>query len=165
MKYIARINDQEFEISIEGENQIVVDGETYSIDFRSVGGQAVFSLILDGRSFEALVQPSPEGTQVLLQGHLFPVQVEDERQRRLRESTTSKAAETGIIYLKSPMPGLIVSVQVQVGQLVERGQNLVILESMKMQNELKAPRAGTIEQVRIKHGDRVEQNQILLTMD
>jgi len=105
MKYVARINDQEFEISIEGENQIVVDGETYSIDFRSVGGQAVFSLILEGRSFEALVQPSPEGMQVLLRGHLFPVQVEDERQRRLRESTSSKAAETGIVFLKSPMPG------------------------------------------------------------
>jgi len=165
MKYVARINDQEFEISIEGENQIVVDGETYSIDFRSVGGQAVFSLILEGRSFEALVQPSPEGMQVLLRGHLFPVQVEDERQRRLRESTSSKAAETGIVFLKSPMPGLIVSVQVAAGQHVEKGENLVILESMKMQNELKAPRAGSIKQVRIKTGERVEQNQILLTMD
>ena len=150
---------------IRDRNQVIVDGETYSIDFRSVGGQTVFSLILEGRSYEALVQPSPEGTQVLLQGHLFPVQVEDERQRRLRESTTSKVAETGIIYLKSPMPGLIVSVQVEAGQLVERDQNLIILESMKMQNELKAPRSGTIQQVRIKNGDRVEQNEILLTLD
>jgi len=165
MKYIASIDGQKHEIVIEDEHQIVVDGETYNVDFRSVGGQSVFSLILNGRSFEALVQPSPEGMQVLLQGHLFPVQVEDERQRRLRESSTSNVAETGIVYLKSPMPGLIVSIQVEVEQVVEQGQNLVILESMKMQNELKAPRAGTIEQVRVKSGDRVEQNQILLTLD
>ena len=164
MRYIASIHDQSFEIAIEGENQVVVDGETYSVDFRSVGGQTVFSLILEGRSYEALVQPSPEGTQVLLQGHLFPVQIEDERQRRLRESTTAKVAETGIIYLKSPMPGLIVSVQVEVGQLVKRDQNLIILESMKMQNELKSPRDGKIARVRVAEGDNVERKQTLLSV-
>jgi biotin carboxyl carrier protein len=63
------------------------------------------------------------------------------------------------------MPGLIVAVPVVEGQAVVKGQDLVILESMKMQNELKAPRDGTIGRVRVRAGDSVEQNQVLITLD
>jgi biotin carboxyl carrier protein len=62
------------------------------------------------------------------------------------------------------MPGLVVAVPVEEGQLVARGDALVILESMKMQNELKAPRQGTVAQVRIRPGERVELNQVLMTL-
>jgi biotin carboxyl carrier protein len=70
----------------------------------------------------------------------------------------------GEYTLKAPMPGLVVSVPVLEGQTVQRGDNLIILESMKMQNELKAPREGTIGRIRIKVGDSVDQNQSLLTL-
>jgi biotin carboxyl carrier protein len=62
------------------------------------------------------------------------------------------------------MPGLVVAVPVEEGQLVARGDALVILESMKMQNELKAPRQGTVAQVRVRPGERVELNQVLMTL-
>jgi biotin carboxyl carrier protein len=70
----------------------------------------------------------------------------------------------GEYHLKAPMPGMVVAVPVEEGQKVERGADLVILESMKMQNELKAPREGTVTHVRVRPGDRVDQNQILISL-
>jgi biotin carboxyl carrier protein len=72
---------------------------------------------------------------------------------------------SGEFNLKSPMPGLIVAVPIVEGQVVVKGQDLVILESMKMQNELKAPRDGKIGRVRVRPGDSVEQSQVLVTLE
>ena len=66
--------------------------------------------------------------------------------------------------MKAPMPGMVVSISVEEGQEVEKGQVLVILESMKMQNELKSPRAGKVNRIRVKSGDNVEQRQTLLSV-
>jgi hypothetical protein len=57
MKYVASLGDQEIEIEINGEDEIIVDGQKYDIDFRSIAGQPIYSLLIDGRSYEALVQP------------------------------------------------------------------------------------------------------------
>jgi biotin carboxyl carrier protein len=165
MKYIATLDDQTFEIEINAEDQITVDGESLSIDFRSVSGQPVYSLLVNGQSYEAYVQAAEAGLEVLLQGQLHVVEVENERHRKLRESSGGPAVHSGEFNLKSPMPGLIVAVPVVEGQAVVKGQDLVILESMKMQNELKAPRDGTIGRVRVRAGDSVEQNQVLITLD
>lgn len=164
MKYLATISGQTFEIEINDEGQILADNKLLAVDFQSVADQPVYSLLLDGESFEANVSSTEEHIEVLLRGHLFVVTVEDERQRRLRESTAGKPVQEGEYSLTAPMPGLVVAVPVEEGQAVEQGQNLVILESMKMQNELKAPRAGTVGRIRVGTGDNVEQNQILLNL-
>jgi biotin carboxyl carrier protein len=164
MKYLATIGDRTFEIEINAEGQILADGQLLAVDFHSVADQPVYSLLLDGESFEANVSSADQNIEVLLRGHLFVVTVEDERQRRLRESTSAGPVQEGEYSLKAPMPGLVVAIPVEEGQAVELGQNLVILESMKMQNELKAPRAGTVGRIRVGTGDNVEQNQILLSL-
>jgi biotin carboxyl carrier protein len=164
MKYVALLGDQEFDIEINGENEIIVDGEPFAIDFHSIAGQPVYSLLINGRSYEALVQSAEEGLEVLLQGQLFLISIDDERQRRLRQTSGSKLSERGEFHLKSPMPGLIISISVREGQEISKGDRLITLESMKMQNELKSPRDGIIRSLRIKPGDNVEQNQVLLTV-
>lgn len=164
MKYIAQINDQTFEFEINTEGEIIADGDLMEIDFRSIAGQSVYSMIVNGRSFEALVQVTDEGLEVLLQGQLFIVNVEDERQIRLRQASGYDISRTGEFNFKSPMPGLIISVNAREGQKVETGDRLIVLESMKMQNELKSPSSGTVRNIRIKAGDNVEQNQVLLTI-
>jgi biotin carboxyl carrier protein len=73
-------------------------------------------------------------------------------------------AETGEFLLKSPMPGLVVAIPVEEGQEVKKGQVLLILESMKMQNELKAPRDGVVHRIKVKTGETVEQRQTLLSV-
>ncbi|MGH2619245.1 MAG: acetyl-CoA carboxylase biotin carboxyl carrier protein subunit [Anaerolineales bacterium] len=164
MKYLATIGDRTFEIEINAEGQILADGQLLAVDFQSVADQPVYSLLLDGESFEANVSSAEQHIEVLLRGHLFVVTVEDERQRRLRESTSGGPIQEGEYNLTAPMPGLVVAIPVGEGQEVEQGQNLVILESMKMQNELKAPRPGTVERIRVGPGDSVEQNQVLLSL-
>jgi biotin carboxyl carrier protein len=143
---------------------IRVGNRLFELDFESVSGQPVFSLILDGRSYESFVYPGDEDWQVLLRGRQYQVKVEDEREKRLRAATGGGVAETGEYHLKAPMPGLVISVPVSEGQSVEKGRVLVILESMKMQNELKSPRAGTVGRVRVKAGESVEQKQTLLSI-
>jgi biotin carboxyl carrier protein len=164
MKYITTVEDKEFLVEIIDDKHISVDGKVYEVDFESVSGQPVYSLIVDGRSHESYVAPGDHEWQVLLRGRLYPVTVEDEREKRLRSAAGGGVAETGEFHLRAPMPGLVVTILVDEGQAIKKGQVLLILESMKMQNELKSPRDGVIGRVRIKPGETVEQKQTLLSV-
>jgi biotin carboxyl carrier protein len=166
MKYATTINNKTYIIEINDDKRVFVDGVEYAVDFESVSGQPVYSLLLDGRSYEAYVYADEEtdAWQVLLSGDLYTVQVEDEREKRLRAQAGGVAAATGEFNLKAPMPGLIVDVVVAEGQAVKKGDILIILESMKMQNELKSPIDGTVQRVRAKAGESVEHNQVLLSV-
>lgn len=164
MRYIATVDDKQFLVEIIDEKRVSVDGQTYEVDFEAVSGQPVYSLIVDGRSHEGYIQPSDDAWQVLLRGRLYPVKVEDEREKRLRAAADAGVAETGEFHLKAPMPGLVVAVPVAEGEQVKKGQVLVILESMKMQNELKSPRDGVVNRIRVRAGESVEQKQALLSV-
>lgn len=164
MKYISTVNGSEYLIEIIDERHIIVNGRKFTVDFNSVSGQPVYSLLVDGKSFEGYVYPGEAEWEVLLMGRQFPVIVEDEREKRLRAAAGGSVSETGEFHLKAPMPGMVVSIPVEEGQQIEKGQVLLILESMKMQNELKAPRAGTVSRVRVKPGESVEQRQTLLSV-
>ncbi|RPJ28965.1 MAG: acetyl-CoA carboxylase biotin carboxyl carrier protein subunit [Chloroflexi bacterium] len=164
MRYITTIEGKQFLIEIIDEKHINVDGKVYQVDFESVSGQPVYSLIVDGKSHEGYAAQGEDHWQVLLRGRLYPITVEDEREKRLRRAAGGGVAETGEYHLRAPMPGLIVTIPVEEGQAVKRGQVLLILESMKMQNELKAPRDGTVGRLRVKAGETVEQKQTLLSV-
>jgi biotin carboxyl carrier protein len=165
VKYITTIDDKTYVIEINSEREITLDGKPFSIDFLPIASPSIISLLLDGRSYEAHVNPTDAGWEVFLHGQRYLVTVEDERQRRLREVSSLQAAHRETFQLKAPMPGLIVSVPIKEGEQVERGANLVVLESMKMQNELKAPRDGEVTAIRIKPGDNVDQEQVLVVLE
>ena len=164
MKYITTVDDQQFEIEVVDEHHIRIGDRLLQVDFESVSGQPVFSLILDGRSYESFVYQGEEDWDVLLRGRQYQVKVEDEREKRLRAAAGGGIAEGGEFHLKAPMPGLVVAILVEEGQDVKKGQVLLILESMKMQNELKAPRDGVIGRIRVKAGESVEQKQAMLSV-
>jgi biotin carboxyl carrier protein len=164
MKYITTIDDKEFAVEIIDEHHVSIDGKVLTVDFESVSGQPVYSLLVDGKSYEAYVYPGESDWQVLIKGQLYPAKVEDEREKRLRNAAGGDVSEGNEFHLKAPMPGLVVSIPVSEGQAVEKGQVLVVLESMKMQNELKSPRAGTVGRLRVNQGDTVEQKQTILSV-
>lgn len=164
MRYVAITGEREILVEIVDDHHVLVDGVSYEIDFESVSEHTVYSLLANNKSYEALVYESDEGWQVLLHGSQYVLQVEDERERRLRASLGGGPPENVDFHLKAPMPGMIVNVQVSEGQSVEKGDVLVILESMKMQNELKSPRPGKITRVRVKPGDNVEHRDTLLSV-
>ena len=164
MKYVTTIGEREYIIEIVDERRIILDGTPFEVDFDTVSGQPVYSLLLDGQSYESFVYSGEEGWQVLLHGTLYMASVEDEREKRLRAAAGGNIAERGEFHMRAPMPGLVIAILVNEGQSVEKGDVLVILESMKMQNELKSPRPGMIARMRVKAGDSVEQKQTLLSV-
>ena len=164
MKYVATSGEREILIEILDEHHIIVDGVKFDIDFEAVSEQTVYSLLANNKSYEALVYESEEGWQVLLHGSQYVLLVEDEREKRLRASLGGGPPQNVDYHLRAPMPGLIVTVPVSEGQMVDKGDVLVVLESMKMQNQLKSPRPGKISRVQIKPGDSVEQRETLLSV-
>ena len=164
MKYIATVENKEYIVEIIDEKHVSVNGKTYGVDFESVSGQPVYSLIADGKSHESYVARGDDTWQVLLRGRLYPVAVEDEREKRLRAAAGGGVVEGGDFHLKAPMPGLVVAVPVEEGQEINKGQVLLILESMKMQNELKSPRDGKVHRIKVRAGESVEQKQTLLSV-
>ena len=164
MKYYATIDDQTFEIEINQQGELCIGGEREATDFQSISGSSIYSLLLGNVSYEALVEARDDCYEVLLQGTLYRVRVQDERMRRLASAARGFAPPSGEIAIKAPMPGLIIDVPVQEGQEIEEGAVLVVLESMKMENELRAPRAGIVSQVRVENGQSVDQHETLVAI-
>jgi biotin carboxyl carrier protein len=164
VRYVTTIAGQEYLVEILDESHVALDGKIYEVDFQAIGDQPVFSLLVNGKSYEAYVYPAGREWQILLQGRSYPSLVEDERERRLRIASGSRVGERAEFHLKAPMPGLVVSMPVNEGEEVQAGDVLIILESMKMQNELRSPRPGKVTRVRVEIGDRVEQHQTMLSV-
>lgn len=164
MKYIATVNGNDYDIEIIDEGSLILNGRLYQVDFKFIGEQPIYSLLVEGKSYEAYVYPNDKDLEVLILGRLYPVRVIDEHEKYLHESISNNIVERGDFILKAPMPGSIVSLLVRDGQNINKGDVLVILESMKMQNELRSPRSGMVSRVKIKQGDHVDQKQILLSV-
>ena len=162
MKYVTTIGERQYTIEINRDDQITIDGVAYPIDLRAID-EATFSLLINNASLEALVEASNGEIHVLLRGRLYAARVEDERASRLSQSGGLHVG-SGEVTIKSPMPGLIVAIAVSEGQAVQKGQTVVVLESMKMENELKAPRDGTIAAIKVSPRQSVEQHQPLIVL-
>ncbi|MFZ6026412.1 MAG: biotin/lipoyl-containing protein [Chloroflexota bacterium] len=164
MKYLATINDRTYTVDLLDDQHVSLDGVVYKMKFTQVGDQPVYSLLLDGRSYEGMVYQDEGNWQVTMHGVLYATLVEDEREKRLRGQASIVTAEGVEFSLRAPMPGLVVSIPVGEGQSVEKGDVLLVLESMKMQNELKSPRAGVVARLKVAAGDRVEKKQTMLSV-
>jgi biotin carboxyl carrier protein len=165
MIYIARIGDQEYEIELLSENRVLINGVPHEIDFKALRQQLSFSLLADGRSYEVNIYQDNGDWEVLLRGRQFSVEVEDERERRLRLAAGETSGPKGKYLLIAPMPGLVIDIPVAEGDQVSKGDVLVILESMKMQNELTAPRDGTVTRIHARVNDNVERKESLLVLE
>lgn len=186
MPYIATVNDKSYRIETGAESHerdIQIDGQTYHIDWRQVpplagdaqaqasaeaGGR--FSLLIGGKSYEVyarqISKPDEKGRryEIHLAGQRFEVHVEDERAKALAGSIKS-AHETGVAMVRAPMPGLVLGIPLEVGASVTRGQTVVILEAMKMENDLASPLAGKIKEVRVSKGQAVNQGDVLVVVE
>lgn len=161
MKYIANVNNKEYILEVDRNDQITVNGRAYQIDFQLLEG-GIISLLLDNHSIEAIVEEREKDWEVLIHGELYNVAVQDERTYRLSQARGTLGAESGEVTIKSPMPGVILNVLVTAGQAVKKGDKVVILESMKMENELRAMRDGVVKRIVVDKGASVEKNQELV---
>jgi biotin carboxyl carrier protein len=165
MKYITTVGEHTFEIEIEEMGTVLVDGQALSVDLQEIVPGRLYSLLLDNVSHEAFLQDNHRNHyDVLYHGNLFRVQVEDERAIRMARGLADFISDSGEIPIQAPMPGLVTNIPVKVGQQVKEGEVLVVLESMKMDNELCAPRSGTVARLHARSGDSVERNHTLVTL-
>ena len=164
VKYYSRVGQNEYEIEII-DGKVLIDGEAIEVDLRQSGAPELYSLLYNGRSFEMLIEAERFNYGVTLRGERFDVQVEDERTRRLNIGRKMVAVPEGELAVSAPIPGLVVKVLVEVGQSVVDEQPLVLLEAMKMENEIRAVRNGVVKAIVCVPGQRVEQNAVLIVLE
>jgi len=136
------------------------DGAERAADVE-VAEPCVYSVLMDGRSYDARVEEVPGGLVVVIDGYRFEVEVRDPR--RFSRKAGGRGGE-GVQTIAAPMPGKVVRVLVQPGDTVQAGQGLLVVEAMKMQNEMKAARAGTVLSVTAKEGATVAAGEVLATI-
>ena len=159
MKYVTLVSSERYEIEIDSDGSILVNGKTHDVDFLNLGG-SLYSIITENKSLEAVIDDDEDKIAVMMDGRLFETQVLDERALLLIQRRGGLGSRSGEVH--APMPGLIAVVTVAVGQPVAPGDTLVILESMKMQNELKSPIDGIVAAVHAEAGQAVDKNSLLV---
>ena len=164
MKYTVHSGESEFEVNINRDGVIRLNGLVLDADLQQSADPTLYSLILAHRSYELRVEPGDGKYRVQLHGVSFDVMVEDERARLLAGLKPAPDSTPGEVAIKSAMPGIVIDIPVSEGDAVEAGQTLAVVESMKMHNEFHAPRAGTVKTVRVDRGAKVLQNTVLVTL-
>ncbi|MDT8340427.1 MAG: biotin/lipoyl-containing protein [Longimicrobiales bacterium] len=162
MRYLVTIADEVLEVEVDGE-RVLLDGVPVSARLLPRGEGGVRSLRLGTRSI-SLVPGVRNGAEraLFLDGEGFRVEVVDERTHRLREMRRAVGGPAGPRPLTAPMPGLVVKVEVEEGQAVTAGQGVIIVEAMKMENELRAAADGVVVRILVAPGQAVEKDQVLV---
>jgi pyruvate carboxylase subunit B len=165
MKYVVTVNGEEIEVALDGSAVRVGDLEAEA-DVTDVEGTPVRMVTVGGRVYRVLVRCGSAGGKYVIHlgGFRFDVDAVDERMRAIRQLAGTAATHAGLGPLVAPMPGLIVRVLAQPGDRVAAGQGLVVMEAMKMENELRAAGAGIVKAVRVAAGDAVEKGAILVDL-
>ena len=167
MAFIAKLGGQTSVVRItETEKslyKVTVDGHEFMVDGRRTGRNN-YSLLIDNRSFEVDVDTTEDEYRVLMDGRTYRIHMSDERQVRFG-GRQSGIEVSGRQEVKIPMPGKVVAVLVNEGDTVAKGQGLVIVEAMKMENEVRAPGDGEVKELRVKTGESVESGQVLAIVE
>lgn len=166
MKYFVRINDEEHEVLLDA-NGVHMDGDDVAAQVIPLDGTPVRMVTIGDQVHRVVVRPGgSRGAYTLwLDGYRFEVEALDERTKAIRELSGAAAGPSGPAPLKAPMPGLIVRVNVAVGDEVQAGQGIVVMEAMKMENELKASAAGKVKSILATPGTAVEKGALLVELE
>lgn len=126
----------------------------------------LLSLIVDGKSYDIDFEPQQDDRlAVRVCGRVIKLEMLSERQAKLKAARSVKLGKAGSAQIKAPMPGKIIRILVSPGDEVEEGQGLLIMEAMKMENELRAPRKGVVRELRVQIGQSVESGALLLLLE
>ncbi len=145
----------------DGRYTVVVDGKPLDVDLQETG-RHFLSLLIEGRSYEVGLERRGSGYTVVLPDDTLTVELADAARSG---GAVAKKGASGRARIAAPMPGKIVRVLVAVGQPVEVGQGLVVMEAMKMENELRAPRAGHVKELSVREGQAVETGALLAIVE
>jgi biotin carboxyl carrier protein len=176
MTFIGKLDDEEHVITVRDCDDdphsfsVDFDGRTYHIDAYTMPSEIV-NVLIDNKSYDLdLERANPKDSLdgrlgVRVRGRVVYLEMLDERRKKMKDAQMTRFSDSGVVRVVSPMPGKVLRVLVAEGQLVKEGDGLVVIEAMKMENELRAPRDGTVKGIMGKAGDPVDSGALLLTLD
>jgi len=164
MLFDATVDGRTLRVEVRGRDGryvVTLDGRALEVDHQETGPHFA-SLIIGGRSYEAGLEKRPDGYNVVLAEDVLYVEICGASQGA---AAAPRKAATGPARVVAPMPGRLVRVLVQPGQQVEAGDGLVVIEAMKMENELRSPRAGRVAELSVREGQAVETGALLVVVE
>jgi biotin carboxyl carrier protein len=169
VELFARIGDQQHRIEVTDlespRYRLSVDGVTRDVDCVRISDRC-YSLILDGTSYEVDIIGAANPYAVGVKGEVHEIEVLTEREKRLKAvARKAAAAQEGRQVITAPMPSKVVRLLVAVGEQVNPGDGVIVVEAMKMENELRSTGAGTVREIRVKEGDAVVGAQPLVIIE
>jgi pyruvate carboxylase subunit B len=166
VKYFLRVDGSEIELSLDGD-EVQEEGAAARARLADVEGTPVRMLTMGDEVHRIVVRPAGVRGRytIWVDGFRHEVEALDERMRAIRELAGATAGAAGPAPLVAPMPGMIVRVNVEVGARVHPGQGLVVMEAMKMENELRAPGEATVKAVHAQPGSAVEKGALLIELE
>jgi biotin carboxyl carrier protein len=164
MLFDATVDGRTLRVEVRGRDGryvVTLDGRALEVDHQETGPHFA-SLIIGGRSYEAGLEKRPDGYNVVLAEDVLYVEIRGASQGA---AAAPRKAATGPARVVAPMPGRLVRVLVQPGQQVEAGEGLLVMEAMKMENELRSPRAGRVAELLVREGQTVETAALLVVVE
>ena len=164
VRYHVTVGDHTFEVGIDAEG-VWIDGDRMEACAPEPVSPGLYSFLVDGASHTVLAgRAGPGGWNLQLRGRRYRVDVVDERTKAMRDMSPAGSTVSGPAAVRAPMPGLVVKVEVEEGELVEAGGGLLVVEAMKMENSLTAPVGGRVGAIHVVAGQTVEKDEVLMDM-
>jgi biotin carboxyl carrier protein len=165
MKYIVEMHGERHEVDVDADS-IVYDGVRVNAELRDIPGSPVRQVHIGQRVHRVIARRGSARGQytLLMDGHRHTLEALDARARAIRDLSAATGGPAGPAPLLAPMPGMIVRVSVVPGDVVVAGQGLVVMEAMKMENELRAAGDGTVTAVRVVSGTAVQKGAVLVEL-
>jgi pyruvate carboxylase subunit B len=167
VKYIVELNDERKAVTLDSDGVRYEDEPPVHAELSDIEGSPVRMVKVGVRVYRVVVQRrTGRGRYSLwIDGYRFETEALDERTRSIRDLSAANAGPSGPAPILAPMPGLIVRVNVSIGDRVEAGQGIVVMEAMKMENELRATAAGTVRSIEVSPGTAVEKGALLVALE
>ena len=166
MKYFVQVNGRERVVELTqrlGQLSTTVDGQPVDISYEDIDDQGQLLVLSGGRSYGVSIEGDRSEIGITIAGHLYDIQIEDERERAAHAAERTAGQSGGLI--KSVMPGVVVEVLVSPGDPVQAGQALLVLEAMKMKNEIEAPCPGKVQEIYVAQGEVVSSGARLVSIE
>lgn len=161
MKYLVKIKDQEYNLHVTGFLETAENGNRQTIDLVPLDANR-FSALIGTKSYVFEIYQQNGEKFLVYKNHTFPLVVEDERDRLVSHMKQVNRETQTFADIKAPMPGLVSKILVTEGGVVQKGQTILVLEAMKMENDVKSPIAGVVSMIKVTEKQNVEKNSILM---